>query len=757
MLTGGGAPPRPPSSSSFVKSESVKVWSSSRNAWLDGIVEEYAAVAGIMDGYSVPAGAVKISSSSGVKWIMPELVPGQVQKVASRPMGGYPAEAATVCPPVAPAPGLCKWGCGRKVQPGLTRGLKAYDTCCKRCGTTQGKGGHDENCGGTRISTRTSSGLTEDIIDVKLAMLDLLNNKSKLSTYITQKVAPPVEMNQAQVDAAVLRLFPPVCGREVKLQENILAASMQKYGRKRAGLMTSDEFATFCHALMQEKFNEWFPPKLCVSTEGFVMQNRRPLESVYNIGKKLGEGSFGTVHEAIHRISGQRRVCKKIDLKSADLPVEDILKEIENMANLDHPNVIKVYEYFNDGKVISQIMEPCHGGELQDRIDAVYRKGQKNYDEAFIQDVMKQTMKALAFMHSLPCAHKDLKPQNIMMTQKDTSSIKIIDFGLAEIFDPKQEVASFVGGTLLYMAPEAFDRKLVMKSDVWSAGVILYQLITGTLPYLAQWPPPPGRDERWWSEETQQKIKYEPMARHANLSNVSSQCQSLLQQMLQKNVDMRPSAAECLNHPWFQTTTATPTLSVGVVQCIEAYSRLDELKKAVFLLMAHQSALPALEELRAIFTHFDERNRGTLSSTDLRLVMRSCGLPSLLAERVIHALDRDGNGTIGWTEFTAAAICQAVSNQSELIDAAFATFDMDCDFQISQEDLLRVLGGKNPARLSAMVPQLFAELRGAEASGGGAIAGMMRRGSSTSVSRERFRDYMSEKLDIRSGDGFFAV
>eukprot|EP00959_Pyramimonas_sp_CCMP1952_P202746 4240389-Pyramimonas_sp.AAC.1 len=70
------------------------------------------------------------------------------------------------------------------------------------------------------------------------------------------------------------------------------------------------------------------------------------------------------------------------------------------MAKLDHPNVIKVYEYFEDGTSISQIMEPCNGGELQHRIDDMFKKGTQQYDEGFICDVMKQTLRALAFMHS---------------------------------------------------------------------------------------------------------------------------------------------------------------------------------------------------------------------------------------------------------------------------------------------------------------------------------------------------------------------
>merc|ERR1719361_2400474 len=138
---------------------------------------------------------------------------------------------------------------------------------------------------------------------------------------------------------------------------------------------------------------------------------------------------------------------------------EQVLQEIGNMAMLDHPNVIKVFEYFNDGEFISQIMEPCHGGELQDKIDVLRKTGKAPYDEAFMCDVMKQMLRALAFMHNIPFLHKDLKPQNIMMVDEACSSIKVIDFGLAELFRQEQEYAACVGGTLLYMAPEVMQQK----------------------------------------------------------------------------------------------------------------------------------------------------------------------------------------------------------------------------------------------------------------------------------------------------------
>merc|ERR1712098_951448 len=114
--------------------------------------------------------------------------------------------------------------------------------------------------------------------------------------------------------------------------------------------------------------------------------------------------------------------------------------------------------------------------------------------------------------------------------------------------------------------------------------------------------------------------------------------------------------------------------------------------------MAHQSAAPSLQELRSIFTHFDERNVGRLSSEDLRGVLADCGMMPIGADRVIHALDRDNDGDIMWTEFTAAAICVSASNNQKLIDAAFAHFDSNGDGRIGPNDLERVMARTPLAR-----------------------------------------------------------
>jgi len=187
---------------------------------------------------------------------------------------------------------------------------------------------------------------------------------------------------------------------------------MRPYDRKQRGYILREDFNTLVQHVLRSLYKEWFPDTLPLSTRTFVQQNKSVLTDVYDVGARLGKGSYGVVHRVEHRISGESRVCKLIRKGRNITDINLILQEIHNMAMLDHPNVIKVYEYFHDDQYVSQIMEPCNGGELKHRIEGMHKRGEAPYDEAFMCDIMKQTMRALAFMHSKRFAHKDLKPEH---------------------------------------------------------------------------------------------------------------------------------------------------------------------------------------------------------------------------------------------------------------------------------------------------------------------------------------------------------
>merc|ERR1719167_690962 len=115
-----------------------------------------------------------------------------------------------------------------------------------------------------------------------------------------------------------------------------------------------------------------------------------------------------------------------------------------------------------------------------------------------------------------------------MVDKSGSSSVKVIDFGLAELLHKNQEFATTVGGTLLYMAPEMFKQEVTTKVDVWSAGVILYNLLTGSFPFMEPWPPKEGKDTAWWQEQTIAKIKKAEPPSHERLKGWSTECVDLV-------------------------------------------------------------------------------------------------------------------------------------------------------------------------------------------------------------------------------------
>lgn len=256
-------------------------------------------------------------------------------------------------------------------------------------------------------------------------------------------------------------------------------------------------------------------------------------------------------------------------------------------------------------------------------------------------------------------------------------------------------------------------------------------------------------------------------APNRRLQNVSPECQQLITLMLDKDPNQRLDAAACLNHAWFKKYETIPqSLSVGVLQCLEAYSRESELKKAIFLLMAHQCALPALQELRSVYTYFDVRNLGSLSVEDLESVLRKSGFSKDRCQFILDALDRDSDGAVSWTEFLAAALCQRLANDTRLIDAAFFTFCAEGD-EIHQVDFERVLAqGENVKRWQKALPSEMAAMSKRDKPKKtknpfkalqNLVSGCVAYQAPPTVNKELFRAYVSQRLAVKTGNALFRV
>ena len=231
----------------------------------------------------------------------------------------------------------------------------------------------------------------------------------------------------------------------------------------------------------------------------FVEENTSTLESKYEIISELGEGSFGKVYKVKHKENNNIFAVKSIQKRKIGLSSQDeieLLKEINILKQLDHPNIIKIYEYFNNSTIINIILEFCNGGEL---FEEIVRVG--NFDERTSSCIMKQLLSAVSFCHNKNIIHRDLKPENILIqtssitkasTQNETHQvkntlsfdelqIKIVDFGTSCI--KKESYLKEKTGTAYYIAPEVIKNNYNEKCDMWSLGVIMYILLSGSPPF----------------------------------------------------------------------------------------------------------------------------------------------------------------------------------------------------------------------------------------------------------------------------------
>jgi len=323
--------------------------------------------------------------------------------------------------------------------------------------------------------------------------------------------------------------------------------------------------------------------------------SKAAIDKKYVIEKKeLGSGNFAVVKKAtikpgvkpadIPEGMGSEVAVKIIDKAKVE-DMNDITREIDVMGQLKHPNVIKLFEIFDEPKKMMLVMELVTGGELFDRIVS---KG--SYTEADAAGVILSLCDALNYMHAKKIVHRDLKPENILYsTTAEDSPIKVADFGLARVISNK-EMMKTACGTPGYVAPEVLKNKGYDSGavDMWSTGVILYILLCGFPPF--------------YEEELPALFEQILHARYDFPSpwwdNVSKEAKELVQGLLTIDPVKRLTAAQVMALPWVSGAAPTVDLS-GAQAAMKKYNATRKLKKAALGLMAKHRMAKLMEAGRA--------------------------------------------------------------------------------------------------------------------------------------------------------------
>ncbi len=202
----------------------------------------------------------------------------------------------------------------------------------------------------------------------------------------------------------------------------------------------------------------------------------------YAILDILGRGAMGVVYRGFDPLI-ERTVAIKVIRKAAfaDDELPEVLgrfrREAQAAGRLIHPNIVTVYEYGEENDTAFIAMEYVEGQSLKDVVDA-----RKNFTLAEVADILSQLLTGLHYAHTSGIVHRDIKPDNLIFAPDGT--LKIMDFGVARLESSSMTMAGSVMGTPSYMAPELFSGEAIdQRSDLFSAGIILYQLLTGRKPF----------------------------------------------------------------------------------------------------------------------------------------------------------------------------------------------------------------------------------------------------------------------------------
>ncbi len=424
-------------------------------------------------------------------------------------------------------------------------------------------------------------------------------------------------------------------------------------------------------------------------------------EDNYVIINKLGKGSFGSVYKVRHKTTNEIRAMKiiKNPLNSTDNRLDNkFLREIQVLKELEHPNIIKIFEYYIDDHYHYIVTELVTGGELYDTIV----KFQK-FNEKKAAYIMRQILSALNYLHSHGIVHRDIKPENILVLKLDKDSkkkanedevnIKLIDFGASNYIKSNQILTLKVGSPY-YIAPEVLNKCYNEKCDIWSAGVVLYVMLTGNFPFS-------GINSQQLFENIKSG-KYKTTGKEYQA--ISQKAKDLLKKMLELNTLKRYNASQCLKSPFFSILNDNnnndkeniPDLLPSVITNIYKLNSREKIQQATIGFIVHNIRYTEqIEKLKNIFEFLDIDKDGELTYSEIKKAILKIFPDEYMTEEkinyIIDKMDENKDGVISYEEFLRVTIDEKILLEKNNLKMAFDKFDLNKDGKLSKEELLNIL------------------------------------------------------------------
>lgn len=527
---------------------------------------------------------------------------------------------------------------------------------------------------------RAKSGEAPLSFDAKRKVLEALADPQirKVAGSLYNRHVSNGQFGLRELKAALHALTNKLCMPPISSE--IVESMLKRFDVNGLGRLSEDDFyEVFVSSLRRVAFDQ----SSLFGRSVFVTKQHGKVWDQYKHVKMIGKGSFATTYLCLHRHTGDERVVKAVEKSRMKMPIEDIEREIMMLREIDHPHVVRLYEWYEGSNTVYLVIDALKGGTLREVVLKSSEQG-TGLREEWIREVMLQVVEAMAYCHSVRLIHKDLKDENLMLLRKDQQRndkpfVVIIDLGVAEMFALSDPRGNIVGGTPSTMAPEVWTGNFGPKCDVWSAGCVLYELLAGAMPFMAV-----SLQPKDWSK----KLKAGP---DWNLIKTSDMGKDLCRRMLiYADVD-RPSMAQCLQHGWFSCDKESLQKVVKPTQFAELkrFSEVTALSRSLLLELAGRLPMDKAEKIVQVFQAFDENKDGSISKAELERGFQRLGMKDRgVLESTFKALDVDENGILSFSEFAAAVLLMFKDLLEGRFRALFRRHDKDSDGMMTKEDVL---------------------------------------------------------------------
>ena len=488
---------------------------------------------------------------------------------------------------------------------------------------------------------------------------------------------------------------------------------------------------------------------LPIDSINFIRQKTGKIEDDYLFIKNLGQGGYGKVIKATHKKTGMIRAIKFIPKNNLKFGYtdEDIFREIEILRKLQHPNIMKLYEFYSDNEYYYLVNEYCSEGDLNDKMIKI-----ENFDENVVKILMFQIFQAVYYLHNKNVIHGDLKLENIMIDNINTKTLeekkinkfkknlsflssiktdlensfnyeeelnnqqnsskennnlimqfnetknfelKLIDFGASKIFTKYKRNFEDIVGTLYYCSPEVLKNNYDFKCDIWSCGVTMYILLTGDIPFKG------NNEEEIMKSILNDRLDFE---NNIKLKNISDDAKDLIKKCFIYNSNKRISAKEALNHNFFKSGINKYNLfndeliddTFNVLNILREYPKYNIITQLFIAFITHNFIDKIyMNKIKKVFFLINKSLDGQIKIEELinAYKMANINIKKNDIIKIFKSLDSTkANNNIEYEEFLRAGIDKKLIFTEEHIKLGFEMIDFQKKGKINVYEIKQIFG-----------------------------------------------------------------